>query len=497
MLRNIVIDPARMIEGTWHIETGSGHPVPLIYENDNPVTSFVSGWHPRLAYSGLASFYILEFQGPSGQMALWILARSGIRLGDSPFALDTESRKSLRREIAVLQTGDDPEGPDDGFRLLSYGSRRQLLKMDNSHGGDIRRSRRSQRWQSTASLNGSMAALSHSAVHDAHSLGAPAASPSKHYEPGACRISIAVEPGAPNYLVEFVILGIDFRNPGNSTMDLVVNGSHVATTIFEPRWHAHLSVWSYWLPAMLARPGTLHLELRCDAGLDLGSVRLSRSALLEEFHPDLPPADLMLKFESLGDNCEFGLVQRHFGAEPLGLLRFSGLDTPGRLTLALREGFSSLGSDENLRVIRMPNSEWWIREDAYGMNYHTFKFADQITEEEVLQENRVKLGFLKQKLVEDMEDGDKIFVFKRGVTSDLNEVLAIQAALAAHHADNRLLWVAECDSSHQPGDVEWVGNNLLRGYVDLISRTDAHEFDPDVWLRICSNAYAAFSGRAG
>jgi len=37
----------------------------------------------------------------------------------------------------------------------------------------------------------------------------------------------------------------------------------------------------------------------------------------------MPLNELMLRFESLGQNCEFALLQRQCSAEPLGLLRFS------------------------------------------------------------------------------------------------------------------------------------------------------------------------------
>jgi hypothetical protein len=39
-------------------------------------------------------------------------------------------------------------------------------------------------------------------------------------------------------------------------------------------------------------------------------------------------------FENLGGNCEFGLVQRHFGAEPLSLLRWTA--TPPEASLFQR-----------------------------------------------------------------------------------------------------------------------------------------------------------------
>ena len=52
---------------------------------------------------------------------------------------------------------------------------------------------------------------------------------------------------------------------------------------------------------------------------------------------------LMLDFESLGENCEFGLVQRRCGIEPLGLLRFSSTPLPPLLH-ALRERFAGMGA---------------------------------------------------------------------------------------------------------------------------------------------------------
>ena len=35
---------------------------------------------------------------------------------------------------------------------------------------------------------------------------------------------------------------------------------------------------------------------------------------------------MLLRFESIGSDCEFGAVQRRYGAEPLGLLRWNDVD---------------------------------------------------------------------------------------------------------------------------------------------------------------------------
>jgi len=63
----------------------------------------------------------------------------------------------------------------------------------------------------------------------------------------------------------------------------------------------------------------------------------------------------MLAFQSLGDNCEFGLVQRRGGAEPLELLRFAGIFLPieirlEKLAAALERKFDGLGEAETMTV---------------------------------------------------------------------------------------------------------------------------------------------------
>ena len=65
--------------------------------------------------------------------------------------------------------------------------------------------------------------------------------------------------------------------------------------------------------------------------------------------PGKPIEELMLAFESLGDNCEFGLVQRDGGAEPLGLLRFAGMSL-GNLVAALEAKLDGLGTIDTVTV---------------------------------------------------------------------------------------------------------------------------------------------------
>src|ERR1700761_1738697 len=80
--------------------------------------------------------------------------------------------------------------------------------------------------------------------------------------------------------------------------------------------------------------------------------------------------DVALRFESLGGTghgCEFGLFQRHFGAEPLGLLRWA--DTPVDLLIkALESRFEGVGAPDNTILFAPEDgTEWWTRDKRFWM----------------------------------------------------------------------------------------------------------------------------------
>ena len=79
--------------------------------------------------------------------------------------------------------------------------------------------------------------------------------------------------------------------------------------------------------------------------------------------------DLVINFESIGDNCEFGLVQRMAGAEPLGLLRFSSAPIL-LLCRALRTRFDGLADPAAVQVWPA-KGEYLVRLARYEFVYHT------------------------------------------------------------------------------------------------------------------------------
>jgi hypothetical protein len=246
------------------------------------------------------------------------------------------------------------------------------------------------------------------------------------------------------------------------------------------------------------RPMTLHggSDDR-ELSFSVRSLRLSR-VLPRPAPPRAPPVpsaeQMIIRFESLGDNCEFGLVQRRLGAEPLGLLRFAYIELP-LLLRGLRCGFEGLGDPGATEVtIEGKDREFVVRESVYGMTYHTFQYEHQHSLDEVRKQQATRLAFLKRKLMEDIGNGEKIFVLKRTPALRPEEVLPIYTILNELGC-NWLLWMVPADAAHPPGTVEMLLPGLLRGYMDRFAPSEnAHELSMPVWTAVCQAVWAAVGG---
>lgn len=200
--------------------------------------------------------------------------------------------------------------------------------------------------------------------------------------------------------------------------------------------------------------------------------------------------DLMASFESLGQNCEFGLAQRALEAEHPGLLRFSSIRLP-HLLKGLSDRFEHIGDAAHLEVKMSGPSprEYMVRQRRYDLLYHTFQHEGQISREELLRRQAIHLRFLRDKLFDDLEQAGKIFVITRHKPLQVEDVLPLFTALS-RYGPNWLLYVVPQDDAHPPGTVEQVAVRLLRGYIDRFAPPEnAYALSLEVWLRLCINAY--------
>ena len=200
----------------------------------------------------------------------------------------------------------------------------------------------------------------------------------------------------------------------------------------------------------------------------------------------LAPGALVTRFESIGHDCEYGTVQRAFGEEPLGLLRFAGIVTH-KLVDGLMARFAGIGAPETTRIFvaDTPKWEFKVHEQIYYLWYSVGKTPDETTHEAVHVEQSRRLRFLHRKFIEDLQEGLKIFVLTRGEILSQAEALAVFCALNKD-SPNTLLWTTHSDPA-RTGQVDRILTGFLQGHLGTV---DEREYGThDAWLSVLANAY--------
>ena len=219
---------------------------------------------------------------------------------------------------------------------------------------------------------------------------------------------------------------------------------------------------------------------------------------------DQQVTELVAQFESLGGRalgCEFGIFQRECGAEPLGLLRWADM-TYERLLFALDSRFEGVGNPEQTELfvsaIGGGRGEYCTRDRRGMMFMRAFIHEDEVPFDKIYVSVCRRLRYLANKLIADLEQGSKIFVFR---VTEYNltdaEIDTLHAAMR-RYGDNTLLYVRYEDEAHPNGTVELVRPGLMVGYMDRfkISRTNELSASPPSasWLTVCRAAYALWMG---
>jgi hypothetical protein len=205
--------------------------------------------------------------------------------------------------------------------------------------------------------------------------------------------------------------------------------------------------------------------------------------------PEMLPVDrLMMRFESLGENCEFGLAQRRCGAEPLGLLRFASAPLPVLLA-GLRARFEGMGEPEQVDIQVSGNrQEYLVVDKCFGFLYHPWVLVGEADPEDIRRREGKRLPFLRRKLIEDLEEANKVFVYRGMHRLPQPLVLRLVAAMRAY-GSTTLLWIELQDEDHPAGTVEWAAPGLLTGYIDRFAPAEnAHALSLDCWIAICRSA---------
>ena len=242
------------------------------------------------------------------------------------------------------------------------------------------------------------------------------------------------------------------------------------------------------------------LHVRTDRG-ELFAIELSRELRLPTapVEPEAQTARaLVMHFESLGDNCEFGLMQRRVGTERLSLLRYAGIGDVFALADAIERRFDGIERPGAIQI-GTHGGEWIAHAHGPRLAFHTGRRVDSISESDILREEQRKLAFLAQKFIEDCEDAAKIFVYRvhrdeRGGPNGTRGMNRLYDAMRAH-GPVKVLWVNVADDEHQAGTIHHRRDGLYRGWIDhLAPPENAFDFRPASWIALLSRAVEVIDG---
>jgi hypothetical protein len=195
-------------------------------------------------------------------------------------------------------------------------------------------------------------------------------------------------------------------------------------------------------------------------------------------------AALAMRFESLGQGCQFGLIQREMGADPVSLLRFVDTTT-SMLTDGLVHAFAGVDRPGGLTLYptdkKRPTYAW--KHAEYGLQFDTLIPVDEAEPAPVLAAQLRRLTFLRRKFAEDLKSGDKCYVLTRSDCLTEPEALAVFCALNVH-APNTLLWTVYGDES-ATGRVDEIAPGFLCGHLGW---TDHHRYArSEAWRAVLEN----------
>lgn len=213
-------------------------------------------------------------------------------------------------------------------------------------------------------------------------------------------------------------------------------------------------------------------------------------AVANWFGADAPPCAedqdagaLLNSFESLGRDCEFAFVQRHYRATlPAGLLTWSAISYPALLQ-GLDNGFSDL-EDAAATTLLWNRNEYKLRTRTFQT--HTgYKRQVDATEEAAIQRNvAARLRLQRRRLLADLGAGKRIFVWK-GV-EDEGDPLALHRALR-RFGPVPLLWVTKTGAGQAGGTVEPIAQDV---YWGRLTRFVMGRGPYDEWLTICRRTHS-------
>jgi hypothetical protein len=234
------------------------------------------------------------------------------------------------------------------------------------------------------------------------------------------------------------------------------------------------------VPALQAVEARTLAPLAPDGGDDPLRYRAAERAT------GLPIAELAGKFESLGNTCGLGNLQRHLGLMPLALLSFSRVFQT-RLVDAVFRGFADFAREDRLRLaIRHPEDDvWGLVDDTYQFSFATPYPRTADPPPGAVARALQTLPWLAEKLMRDIAAAEKIFMLR---VFSRDEAVALAVLAALRHYGNAAFVALVDDASVPAGTVRRCSSGVLLGSLGPERDMTPDESDA-VFVSLIANAW--------
>ena len=176
-------------------------------------------------------------------------------------------------------------------------------------------------------------------------------------------------------------------------------------------------------------------------------------------------------FISLGTDCEFGMIQNLRNTKQPSLFRNSHMPLSHMLKLfntRLSDFALPANAKIDFRIVESTGrAEYWFHVPSYKFSAHTGNIKQQLdfneTDESIHKRIRANFSLLIRKLLENLEDGDKIFVYKSRDFISVEQCKELLSSLCS--IGNNKLLVVMLDQADKP-TFEIVQPNLIIGRMN-------------------------------
>jgi hypothetical protein len=128
----------------------------------------------------------------------------------------------------------------------------------------------------------------------------------------------------------------------------------------------------------------------------------------------MTPAEVAAACESIGRNCEFGLVQRRHGLEPVSLLRWGGGPIAG-LVRAINTSFFGLAEamtgDPEPSPVHLERRRWLLTCLMFDLKFHVETDIAVMTSQEAADRARSRMKWQAGKFLDRLHAGAGILVY--------------------------------------------------------------------------------------